>query len=729
MTPIYQERINEFFDCYNHFLSLPPDQFIRGKTQICLNVKQCVIRYLYEIHVWGTTEDYKQEPEVIQHMRETFGNIFKNILNTFQSNDENLTIAAFDALKQLARSSDKNFFVDNEILISLCQSVLIPCIQLDPEDVNSFDSEPLKYFAKDIDGVEGSKRNNAYDFLKTLCRNFRQQLQMVFIPYSNDLLQKYQADPLNNWVQMDTAIFIMGAIATETQLVRQGVTKVAEGFDLEGFVNQFIIPQLNPQNQFPILQTDSLKFIVDFRSILKPIIPNIFVIVQNLLLSSQSPAVTFYSAYCMERLMFSQSNDPEVLNVMMTQVNLQAIVNRLFEIFVYDKELNVQASKCLMRIVTTGHPNVIPLIPFIIKTTTDYIRRLCGNPLNPNFTHCLFEILVASVTRLNVDVKLIEPPVLDLLNVIISENVTDFVPYVFQIIGTYLLSYPPNVEVNPFYATQFEFFLNPQLWQPQGNVPALSILVRAYIIRIPELVANFSSQILFICQGLLQMPRAHKYAFEIFENIFRFMEHNGSVNLFRQIQPLIIQQIGNPDLVQFQQSFSVFMAKAAYYLGADEFLSNLNPMPDFIEAWGKALSIMRGREYLKCILAGVLKVLLEATIIPPELWEHLFISLLMMFEAPSDDYYKEMHQSSKQATVEAMEFDTTFNKLVYSDIPQLKEFQELDGADLVKFMYVNLAGWSQSHPGVIQAIVQNKLPPKIQSTFVSYCKSYEIQFY
>ena len=130
LSPLYYSKFDVLFDIYIKLLNIEQGKYNKVKCQVCNNVRQCLIRYIYEIHHWGETEDDKREPQEIENFREIWTNLLKSVLGAVQGADDLLIIAVFDALKQLARTTDKIFFINQEILLSLCQNVLIPCIQL-----------------------------------------------------------------------------------------------------------------------------------------------------------------------------------------------------------------------------------------------------------------------------------------------------------------------------------------------------------------------------------------------------------------------------------------------------------------------------------------------------------------------------------------------------------------------------------------------------------------------
>lgn len=724
LSPYLYSKFDVLFEIYIRLLNLEQGKFNKIKCQVCSNVRQCLIRYMYEIHHWGDTEENKKEPQEIENFFGIWSNLLKSVLGAVQGADDLLIVAVFDALKQLARTTDRNFFIEQEILLSLCRNVLIPCIQLNEQDMEDFQYEPFQYFNRDIDGIDGSKRAVAYDFLKVLCKYFRAELGDVFTSYSRDLLQSFQSNPENNWVAMDTAIFIMGALAAEQTFFKRGVTKVCEGFELDAFINSFILPQLSTENSFYVLQVDALKFLVDFRNVIIQIIPDVFACATGLL-ESQSTVVKLYALYCIENILDLIKYQKIEYKELFPKVNMQNMIKKVISLFVIDSSYNVHAVSCLTKIVEFGHEYVQPYLKSIINTCTNYILRISENNKDSNFIHYIFEIMAAAATKTQINIVSIEMPVLELINQIISNNVSDYIPYAFQLIGTYLLSYPEGSEINTFYPQQFPFFLNSELWQPQGNIPALVSVIRAYSIKLPELVIENMNQILEITTFLLNMPRAHVHAFTIYEIFFHFFAPNISEVILQQVLPLVSSQVTNQELVLYRQSFALFLANAACNLGADTLIQYLNPLDEYISMWGETILPIRGRPHQDNILSGVLKVLLESTKLNESQWTILFCSLLQMFESPSDKFFEDMSRQFRQEEKDAMIFDTTFSKLVNSEIDGLNVFPSLKDTNLIEYMAQHLASYNQMNPGVIARAAEH-LPPNIQRSLKNYEQRYQV---
>merc|ERR1712232_1250017 len=103
---------------------------------------------------------------------------------------------------------------------------------------------------------------------------------------------------------------------------------------------------------------------------------------------------------------------------------------------------------------------------------------MSANPSNPVFNHNLFEA-IASIVKVCVPTQPdpVEAALLPSLGQIMERNVTDFLPYTFQILGLLL---DASSTVKPLYQELFGRLLSTELWRAQANIPGLIRLLRAY---------------------------------------------------------------------------------------------------------------------------------------------------------------------------------------------------------------------------------------------------------
>lgn len=729
MPKFIYTNLDKFLSFYHSFFNIPGAESI--KITLCMIMKQHIVRYLYDIKNWGNSEDDKKTPEEIQNVQQLWLALYSDLLtlmNMSATASAQLVISDFEALTAIARSNDKEFLITQGNLENFCLNTLIPCVSLNDDDIEEFYNNSLDYFLRDIAGLESeSKRYSAQSFLKILGRYYKQELANVFNMACQSLLATYNANPDQSWKEMDTAMFIMGIVIAKIVHHNRGVIEIIDSFDLTQFLQSFIIPQLG--SKYPLLQVDALKFIVDFRAVIDPgIILNLFPNIVELLFSEQTP-VPLYTTYFIERIM---NVEKFITNpVLFTNIDINRLVTRIFALFRIDGSLNMISARCIMRIVVYNPEIIKPHIIAIVSTCVNTLIEACNHPEDASFNHCLFEVIVASITKVGVDVPTIEDSVIKLLDKILTNDVTDFIPYVYQIIGCFLLHYPPDAMANqPFYANQFPNFLDSTRWMAMGNIPALAILVRSYCIRLPQLVEQYVPQIFTICQNLLQGTRSHPHAFMIFNSIIRFIQNKQFVfSIMPQIYSLIYSQLPNQNLKKYRQTYALFMCDACFFLEPDNALNFLGENAQImVSIWAESLPLIRGRANLESAIAGCMKTLLTATILDQTMWEQLFVGTVKMMESPSSEGIKEDIDVIRIEEEDAKQFDTTFNKLLYAEEPTINPHPELKGQDIVEYMARGLAKYSQEHKGYLPDVITRQLEPHLQTVFDSYHKRFQLDF-
>lgn len=122
--------------------------------------------------------------------------------------------------------------------------------------------------------------------------------------------------------------------------------------------------------------------------------------------------------------------------------------------------------------------------------------EVCKNPKNPSFNHYLFETVACLIKHAVPPtgpspspspppspsggiIETFEQMLFPAFNLVLQQDVQEFHPYVFQVFaqlielrsrplpGIYLAIFPP--------------LLNPMFWERSGNIPALVVLVQAYL--------------------------------------------------------------------------------------------------------------------------------------------------------------------------------------------------------------------------------------------------------
>ena len=272
-------------------------------------------------------------------------------------------------------------------------------------------------------------------------------------------------------------------------------------------------------NARPIVKADAIKMICVFRSHLQA--PFLLSLLPHLVrhLTSEQVVIQTYAALCLER--FLNLKDKSSTGLMIARItkedlnpHLQQIFSGLFAVLENeDLPENDYAMKCIMRVLSVVGPDIAPITPLVIRHLTAALEKLCKSPVNPHFNHYLFECLAvlirsccATPEAANAACSQFETLLFPPFQSVLSQDVAELTPYVFQILAQLLSARPGKQSgLSAPYRALFPPLLSPMLWERSGNVPALTDLFRAYVVKgMAEIVSgNHLNGVLGVFQKLL----------------------------------------------------------------------------------------------------------------------------------------------------------------------------------------------------------------------------------
>ena len=154
------------------------------------------------------------------------------------------------------------------------------------------------------------------------------------------------------------------------------------------------------------------------------------------------------------------------------------------------KGQNEYAIKCLMRVCLLLQETLEPYIDEMMSKLSELLTSISKNPAKPNFNHYLFEtfgVLIRAVCLKNRSlIQKFEASLFPIFNYILEQDITEFIPYAFQLLS--LMLELQDQAVPGVYHELFPFLLMPVLWERPGYIPALTRLLQAYIEKAAEAI-------------------------------------------------------------------------------------------------------------------------------------------------------------------------------------------------------------------------------------------------
>ncbi|KAK0720680.1 CAS/CSE protein [Lasiosphaeris hirsuta] len=466
-----------------------------------------------------------------------------------------LTSKALQFLTAVASvSRHAQIFNNEQILGTIVEKVILPNVALRESDIEMFEDEPIEFIRRDLEGSDtDSRRRAATDFLRKLLENFEMLVTQVVFKYINHYLSLGKTD----WKAKDTAVYLFLAIAAKGAVTAaQGVKTVNSYVNVVEFFEQHIAADLmTDAGVQPIAKVDAIKYLYNFRSQLnkaqwdnaiRPLIQN---------LGSDNYVVYTYAAIAVERVLFlTDEQGQHILSREDIQPYAKDLLEHLFGLIEKDKapaklQENEFLMRCIMRVLIVIKEDVTSCgIDAILQHLINITNVIKENPSNPRFYYYHFEAIGALVrfsedaTKANLLPKLWEP-----FYFILKEDVSEFVPFVFQIFSLHLEISHSLSPLEGGFKVLIDAVLAPTPWETRGNVPPLARFISAILPKASQeiLAEKKLEPILSIFQRLLTSKKTEQTGFDILEAIIGSYTASVLEPYFTTIVTLVFSKLEN----------------------------------------------------------------------------------------------------------------------------------------------------------------------------------------
>jgi exportin-2 (importin alpha re-exporter) len=498
-----------------------------------------------------------------------------------------LVSRALQFLTSVAGTQHAENFNNQEVLVQIIEKVILPNLTLRESDVELFEDEPIEFIRRDLEGSDNdTRRRAATNFLRTLMSRFEALVTSTSQTYVDAYLQNYAKNPKENWKSKDTAVYLFSAIAAQgNATTAQGVININPNVDILSFFQNNIADDLQGESAAPILKVDSIKFLYLFRNQLSAELWRAaFPLLVNHL-ANTNYVIHTYAAIAVERALFmTDANKNSIIQKESVVGASRDLLTHLFKLITKESapekiQENEFLMKCVMRVLIFIRESVLPISELVLNNFVGVLKVIRHNPSNPRFQYFLFEGMGALIRfaapshSASFDSKLYEP-----FSLILSENIEEFAPYVFQLFAA-LLEANPSGNLPDYYRGLFEGIIRPEAWEARGNVPALSRLLIAMIPReVQNIVAkNQVEAILGIFQKLVSSKAHETHSFDLIEAIISHIPLAALQPYFVTIVQLMLTRLSGMKTETFQQRFIAFYhfisARREKGLGTDFFIA------------------------------------------------------------------------------------------------------------------------------------------------------------
>ncbi|CAL8069631.1 unnamed protein product [Orchesella dallaii] len=702
------------------------------RSQICDNIGMYAQKY----------------DEEFQEMLPQFVTAVWNLL-TSTGNQSKYDLLVSNAIQFLAlvaeKQQHKQLFADPSTLSSICQKVIIPNMEFRESDEELFEDNPEEYIRRDIEGSDvDTRRRAACDLVKALSRYFEPQITEVFGQYITAMLTQYNQNPNGGWKSKDAAIYLVTSLAAKGQTQRHGITQTNQLVNIVDFYTTYILPDLQAPNvnELPVLKADAIKYLMIFRNQLpqytvKEGFPNLI-----RFLRADSAVVHTYAANCIDKILILKNTDNTALIKSADISGLaQELIASLFAALEKpSSKENEYVMKAIMRSLSTLQEAVIPIMPHVLPKLVEILMMVTRNPSKPHFNHYLFESLSLCIrimcSKNPQFVAQFEASLFPIIQVVLQQDVIEFIPYMFQILSL-LLDFHTNSIPDP-YMTLFPCLLVPVLWERPANIHPLVQLLQAYISKGPQQVAASDkiNALLGVFQKLIASKSNDHEGFYLVQSLVENMPPEVMQQFLKPIFLLLFQRITSSKTTKFVKCLLVYFSVFINRYGASAFVSLIDGIENkFMTKVLDRLFIaevqkVSGTIERKICAVGITKLLCDV----PEVmlngeytiyWEPLLTALIKLFELPEDDSVPENEHFVEIEDTPG--YQTAYSRLNFANKPEMDPLKDtVPNAKI--YLAQSLSKLSVAVPGRLIPLTAS-MNPDAQNFLTKYLREANVQLF
>ncbi|BGP55866.1 hypothetical protein JCM8202_002291 [Rhodotorula sphaerocarpa] len=650
--------------------------------------------------------------------------------------------------------SQRTLFESQQTLEAFCEKIVLPNMTLRTFEEELFEDDPAEYVRRDLEtaGSE-TRRQAASDFNKALMEQFEAQITQIVTQYIGAYLQQYAANPQENWKSKDTAIFLLTSIATRGSTQLQGVTSTNALVDVIKFFSDHVLADLQaaPGTIHPVVQADAIKFLYTFRmqltkeqllSVLPLLTPH---------LQNPSFVIHTYAALTIERILFIKQEGSPMFGQTDIQDHAEGILMALFKIIESGTSpqqiaANEHLMKSAMRVIVTARQSLASKYSAILQHLVAILGEISKNPSNPKFNHFTFESISALVRFVTAaepsSLAAFESALFPPFQTILSQDISEFTPFVFQILSQLLELHPLSSGLPNMYSAILPPLLTPTLWESRGNVPALVRLLRAFLGRGAEQIvaAGQVTPMLGIFQHLCQSKANDQHGFDLLQALLESLPTSVmQPYMSSPVFVLLLTRLQGSKTDKFSQGLLKFIAFAAAIQKNDLTPDQVIGFVDGVQPglFGQVLPVllpevqkvpMKDR---KLVAVGLSNLLTKSPALLNEpnvrAWTPTLEALLKLFNSPMPLAKNTSAADADEVDVvdpEDVGYQASYSKLGASEKPRADPVAYVQ--DPQAHLAKGLEDLGRSHPGKVPALMQG-VPPELATPFAQYLRETGIQ--
>ncbi|KAJ6686422.1 EXPORTIN-2 [Salix purpurea] len=639
----------------------------------------------------------KNEEEFKDYLNDFAQAVWTLLGNVSQSSSrDSLAVMAIKFLTTVSTSVHHTLFAVDGVIPQICQSIVIPNVRLRDEDEELFEMNYIEFIRRDMEGSDiDTRRRIACELLKGIATNYKQQVISIVSVQIQNLLTSYAANPAANWKDKDCAVYLVVSLSTK----KAGGNSVSTDLvDVQSFFGSVVVPELQSQdvNAFLMLKAGALKFFTMFRNqIPKGLALQLFPYLIQFL-GSESNVVHSYAASCIEKLLLVKDEGGKSRYTSADVApNLLVLINNLFTAFRFpESEENQYIMKSIMRVL--GVAEITPEIAGpCIAGLTSILAEVCKNPKNPIFNHYLFESVAVLVRRAcERDISLIpsfETSLFPILQEILGNDVTEFLPYTFQLLA--------------------------QL---------------AFLEKAPEKLNQEErlAQVLGIFNRLVSVPSTDEQGFFVLNTVIENLDYGAISPYVGHIWNALFTRLQSKRTVKYIKSLLIFMSLFLVKHGFANLVDSMNSVQAGIfsvileQFWIPNLKLITGPIEVKLVSVASTRLICESLTLSDagaaRHWGKMLDSIVTLLSRPEEDRVGD--EPEMPDITENTGYTVAFVNLYNAGRKEEDPLKDIK--DPREFLATSLAKLSALSPGRFPQIISENLDPANQAALHQICSAY-----
>ncbi|KAI8901692.1 Cse1-domain-containing protein [Globomyces pollinis-pini] len=568
LPEFFEDHMNEFLDLFQKYLVYQNPLVVSDPTEAgSLEKIKSMICEIIDMYASRYEADFTRLPQFVE--------IVWTLLTTTSNdpcNDVLVSKAISFITSVVKHERHRALFEAPGVLDSICRQVVLPNMTLRESDEELFEDDPIEFIRRDLEGSDtDTRRRSSADLVRGLLTLFEKNVTEIFSQHIQQSLAQYDQDKVTHWKSKDTALYLTTSLAAKTVTMKSGATSTNEYIPIASIFTNQIVPDLQAPIDnaiHPIIKVDAIKYLMIFRNQWpKATLVEVMPLLMNHLASSNYVVVT-WTAHCIERILsMKEGSKPMFSEAEMAPIS-NGILTKLFDLIQRGQTPEKLAEndylmKCVLRVVVCTRGELLPSVTLILDRLTYIIREISKNPSNPKFNHYTFECLSAVVTHVcAVQPSLVESfegSLFGPFQEILSQDVAEFTPYVFQIMSQLLCNHK-EPGIPQVYMSLLPPLLQPAQWESFANIPALVNLLNSFLMKgSPTIVQNGSlPAFLGISQKLLASRLNDHHGFNLFKSIFEHVAMADLEQYAKNMFVILLTRIFGSKTPKFTKKFLDF---------------------------------------------------------------------------------------------------------------------------------------------------------------------------